>query len=142
MFWAAGRVPCKVISNYLNKTRTGNLGKITRGSFSHSVLFIVAVDFLTALKLRKTGRNSQFILPWKFPLFRWVISKGFFVSLIVVTNENTTKNTWQMNSIALYDLRYFKFWTFLLLELSIVEPKEYSLTRKTSTESVFTLIFW
>jgi len=47
-----------------------------------------------------------------------------------------------MNSIALYDLRYFKFCTFLLLELSIVERKEYSLTLKTSSESVFTLIFW
>jgi hypothetical protein len=29
-----------------------------------------------------------------------------------------------MNNIALYELRYFKFWTFLLLELIIVEPKE------------------
>ena len=65
---------------------------MTRGSFSRSVLLIVAVDFLNCTEIKKkTGRNSQFMLPRKFPLLRRVISKGFFVSLIVVTNENTTK---------------------------------------------------
>ena len=46
MFWAAGRVPRDVISNYLNTTTTDDLGKITRGSSNNPVLLIVEVDFL------------------------------------------------------------------------------------------------
>jgi hypothetical protein len=46
MFRAAGRVPCNVISNYVNKTTTDNLGKITRSPFVHSVLLIVVIDLL------------------------------------------------------------------------------------------------
>jgi len=69
----------------------------------------------------KGGRNSQFILPRKFPLLRLVISKGFFVPLIVVTNENTTQNTGQMKialHYTIYDIlnsEHFYCWNSVLL---------------------------